>query len=355
MMSCLLPGFWKDHMPYAQEFYNRGGTKTSFEAWAAAWRSTQQSHTMRQAHPAQNLHQILVRLGSFGGMTTSGCEQGFSKLKQVLFAQRNHCGNDLERDEVSLYLDREVISGNQGRIIQQAQRIWYKLKYGKPRRRSCHRPRIDKGVPRPKQKARLAPAEAAGAIPVCEIAWQRAARTRLRKSLLKGGEVQPQGPMLWTQAHAKEEGFQKAKLKRSLLEAGLEGRLLDVEILKEGAEADIAHFRKGRAEASKKAKQADIRKDRINLIRQESDQRAALLKSFRGAVCTIVTDKDDQTLLQSIHALAMKVEEGLPLRATVIVSDSPDLSSRLLWLASLRAELSLQIARVVSVCCQGML
>jgi hypothetical protein len=91
------------------------------------------------------LGQALRRLAICNGLTTSGVEQAFSKQCALFYAQRGHCGQDLERDETILCLDTGAVPRE--RLIAMAKKVWLRMGFGVPR--SHETPRMDKGVRRP--------------------------------------------------------------------------------------------------------------------------------------------------------------------------------------------------------------
>ena len=86
--------------PIATQLFTPSGKKiSSFEAWRDAVRRTRSRKAIAERFPVENLWPILVRFGAFHEATTSGVEQGLSKLQCNLSPDRCltwHCLQDVE-------------------------------------------------------------------------------------------------------------------------------------------------------------------------------------------------------------------------------------------------------------------
>ena len=136
--------------PFLQEFWDHQAIAThhavshdtsSFLAWKESVRKTQSRSSER--HPSGHLSQVLMRLGAWGGCTTSGVEQQFSQLRSWIGPERECLGADLQRCELKMLSDYDRCGS--ASVNRLAAAIWPCF-YGTPRMGCATR--LDKGVKR---------------------------------------------------------------------------------------------------------------------------------------------------------------------------------------------------------------
>ncbi|CAE7724072.1 unnamed protein product [Symbiodinium sp. CCMP2592] len=115
----------------------------SFDAWRKVILRANTRKATRDKHPSEALTAVLVKYGTWCGITSSGVEQNFSLLSRFQTPERRHMLESTAADEAMLLLltDKSSI----GALCQAARNRWIGL-FNPPRASSNNR--LDKGVPR---------------------------------------------------------------------------------------------------------------------------------------------------------------------------------------------------------------
>ncbi len=132
-------------LPVAEAQLQDGANGSHLAAWRLSLKSVT-DRRLRSRYPVRALREVLIRYASFSGCTTQGVESGFAVQANLLEKCRNHMLPSTEQSELKIALD--VKPKDDEARIRTAQLIWEKL-YGTPRK-SPAKPRLDKGVRRPK-------------------------------------------------------------------------------------------------------------------------------------------------------------------------------------------------------------
>ena len=173
----------------------------------------------RTGHLKPKIMHLLVRYWA-SGASTSGVEQGFSKMMQVEGVHAAALCNDHYDDRMELL---EITKGEAATRSQRAAKIWSQV-YGSPRQSGLGNrcPRIDAGS----SKKRTADSAELSA-DMSERQWLRARAdhvTTLAQSSAASSSAPSVDPSTWTASHDKEVAFAGNKRIRNLAEDALAGR-----------------------------------------------------------------------------------------------------------------------------------
>ena len=154
--------------PIATQLFISSGKKiSSFEAWRDAVRRTRSRKAIAERFPVENLWPVLVRLGAFHGATTSGVEQGLSKLQCNLSPDRCLTLHYLQEVKIICDLPNYEVDW----LAEQSRVQWAKW-YSAPRKFATV-PRLHKGLPQ-KRKADKGPVSEAVFVRQRRLASQQA-------------------------------------------------------------------------------------------------------------------------------------------------------------------------------------
>ena len=190
------------HRPIARLHYLEAGGCTCMEAWKVALEKTQRHHASAKRHPVDQLRQLVACYACLG-MSSSGVEQGFSKLNKNICAQSN-AGNETEKRLTKLILDKDFMSAAEvDEAIALARKVWPEH-FGESRHGSSKR--IDRGLKKCKGDGSHDPAS--------EIGWLRKRRLSVSQAASSRGPRDPidldadEGAMAFTtKAHEDEIAF----------------------------------------------------------------------------------------------------------------------------------------------------
>ena len=117
----------RDHRPMARRHVLKG--TSNFDAWKTAVLRTQASSWGRAHHPVDQLKQVLVAYGCFGG-SSSGVEQGFSKVLKNISPQSSSSGSGMmECFLTKLILDKDCMSDMEVKEMLQRAILYYNVTY----------------------------------------------------------------------------------------------------------------------------------------------------------------------------------------------------------------------------------
>ena len=136
-----LQEFW-DHRPIAMH-HAISHDCGSFAAWRESVCKTSARSGTAERHPSDHLCELLIRLGAWGGGTTSGVERQFAQKRAHITADRKTMDVEHQRLEMKIVSDFDRCGPDA--VCNVAATLWSAL-YGEPRLGSTTR--LDKGVKR---------------------------------------------------------------------------------------------------------------------------------------------------------------------------------------------------------------
>ncbi|CAJ1418510.1 unnamed protein product [Effrenium voratum] len=194
--------------------------RSPFESWRNAVLRARKGKG--SGHPTDVLGQALAYYGAWNGLTTSGVEQGFSKIERLIPKDRRLMAEATKDTELRLLFHAE----DPDALCKQAVQVWLQ-NFGAPR--SSALDRIDKGVPRKRPVDDDEEADGKN-----EIGQKRRSVVGKRAALVSADEVQhaaQQGSEgLWDASLLAEQSFQQSKQYKCRVQSLLEGALLEGEI-----------------------------------------------------------------------------------------------------------------------------
>ena len=197
-----------DHLPYALAVFDDSDAQMNYwDAWFAAIAKLSRIHAGGGGHPSDHLMFVLKRGRTFLPVT-SGIEQSFSKVAQRLPPQRLNASSVWECRAVGLLVAKPD-QHELGRLVKAAQTIWA-IAFPARHARQHTVPRLDKGVIH-QRRQHPGPADTAS------MPTERRFLKRLRDDIAASSTLGDAAvldtfqPPIWTDKHAAELEFQRAK------------------------------------------------------------------------------------------------------------------------------------------------